>query len=731
MTSYRPITGYAPATPVFQVEDFFRLLQTRRMLILRSAALVVLAAIVVVLILPTVYASSAVVMLDPRKNNVTDMSAVLAQIEGDPASLQNQIQILTSRDLASQVIARLRLADDPEFNPALTRPGFGQLMTDLSRVLNPRNWFDKDGTDGNGQRLHDRILDNFEKHVSAGANGLSTAITVTATSRDAVKASRIANAMVNAYIADQIVTKRTAANGATAWLSQRIRDLDQQMQQQQAAIAAYKAIHGLNDSAPGSSLVDQQMVGINSQIVQARSDLAEKEAQSDRVQTLRHSGNSADIAQVISSPLIVQLRTQQADLIRQQGEFSTQYGPLYPKLKALEAEKADLDQKIAQEVDRLAGSIASDVSVARAHLNSLEASLGDTVHQQAAQNMSRVELDALQSNAASTRTQYETFVGRLRQTQDLDAVEMPDSRVISTAPVPLAPSSPKRTLIVLASIPLGLLIGVMAALLRERFGSLLFVRTLPASAAAFAPAADARTRPAFPAKPASRPPPRATPPAPVWNGPPILADIPDLVSLKTGDMVLDHPTGAYAHRMATLVRQLDSQDGAAVVAMTSVTSDEARSAIGVSLARAAASMGKRVVLLDCDPAQIAKRAMRTAATGGIYDVLTGAIPLNKVLTRDSRSEAFMLAMPRQPPNMTTMFGSNQMKKLICLLRENCDLVVMDCDRAGTPETWLLARLSDATLLVSRKGLLNSPIMAKTFDILNTAKVAPLGLIVTR
>jgi polysaccharide biosynthesis transport protein len=722
MTYYRPMTGYAPEAPAFRPEDFIRLLQSRQTLILRVAAVIVVAAILITLMLPTVYTSSAVVMLDPRKNSVADASAVLAQIEGDPASLQNQIQILASRDLASQVAVRLKLQDDPEFNPALGQPGFGQLAADLGAALNPRNWFaDSAATT---QSLRDRTLDNFAKHISAGANGLSTAITVSATSRDAAKAARIANALVDAYIADQIATKRKAASGAGFWLDQRIHDLAQQLQEQEAAIAAYKAVHGLNDSAPGSSLVDQQMAGINAQIVQARSELAEKQAQNDRVQALMRTGNSADIAQVISSPLIVQLRTQQADLIRQEGELSTQYGPLHPKMKALEGEKTDLDRKIAQEVTRLGGSIASDVTVARAHLNSLQASLNGTVQQQTSQNMSRVQLDALQSNAASTRVQYEAFVGRLRQTQDQDAAVAPDSRVISSASAPTAPSSPRRTLIVLASIPLGLLLGVMAALLSERFG--FFLPALPQPAPV-----QTAPRPGGPRgkSPSIFPPPRLAPPA--WNGPPIVADIPDFVSLKASDAMLDQPGSPYAYRIAALVRQLESRDGAAVVAMTSDGTDDGKSAIGVSLARAAASMGKKVVLLDCDPAQTAKRVMRLSSTGGIYDVLSGIIPLNKVLTRDPRSDAFVLTMARQPPNMSAMFSSSQMKKLIRLLRDNCDMVVMDCGRAGAPETWPLARLSDATLLVSRKAGLSTPGLSKSVSILNAAKVAPLGLIVTR
>jgi polysaccharide biosynthesis transport protein len=722
MTSYRPMAGTGPAPPAFQIEDFVRLVQARRALILRIAALVVAGAVLVALTLPTVYAGLAVVMLDPRKNNVTDPSQVLAQLPGDSASLQNQIQILTSRNLAAAVVAKLKLDQDSEFNPALARPGLGQLGSDLREALNPRNWFQPE--EDSGQRLQDRILDNFQKHVSAGVNGLSSAITVTATSRDAAKAARIANALVDTYIADQVAIRRQAGDNATVWLNQRIRDLGRQLQQQEAEVADYKAKHNLNDSAPGSSLVDQQMVAINSQIVQARSDLAEKEAQNDRVQTLIRSGDSADIAQVMSSPLIVQLRTQEADLIRQEGDLSSRYGPLYPKMKALEAEKADLEQKIAQEVNRLTGSIANDVRVARAHLGSLESSLAGVVRQQASDNQARVELDGLEANATSTRTQYEAFVGRLRQTQDQDATLTPDSRVISTAAVPLRPSAPKRTLIVLASIPLGLLIGLMVALLKERFAF-----RAPAGALPAPPMLQVPPRPVHP-KPAPQRI-RSAPLPPPWKGPPILADIPEPVSLKTGDLVLDQPKSHYAYRMAALVRQLESRDGAAVVAMTSVACDEGRSAIGVSLARAAAQMGRKVVLMDCDPAQTAKRAMHISDTGGIYDVLTGTIPLNRVLVRDPRSDAFVLAMTRQPPNMTTMFGSSQMKKLVRLLRDNCDLVVMDCARAATPETWLLARLSDATLLVSRRGMLTAPILAKSVEILNAAKVAPLGLIVTR
>ena len=236
------------------------------------------------------------------------------------------------------------------------------------------------------------MIDNLRRHVWADAQGLSTTITIAASSRDAVKATTIANAVADAYVKGQIANKVDATNATTGWLNRRLSDLAQQLEIQQAAIQRYKAAHNLNDSAPGASIVDQQMVGISAQVVQARSELAEKQAVADRISQLVAAGNPADVAQIVSSPLIMQLRTQQAALLAQQADLTSKYGPLHPKMQAIEEQKRDLDAKIAQEVARLAASAANDVMVARAHLNSLQGSLGGTESTAHEQNMARVQL---------------------------------------------------------------------------------------------------------------------------------------------------------------------------------------------------------------------------------------------------------------------------------------------------------------------------------------------------
>lgn len=238
-------------------------------------------------------------------------------------------------------------------------------------------------------------------------------------SRDPAKAARIANAVVDAYIELQLAVASEAGRRATAWLVQRIGELARQVEIAEADVARYKADHDIDDTGDGtSSLVDQQLTAINSQLVQARADLAAKQANYDRIAALVKSGNAADISQVVSSPLIVQLRTQQSEAIRDEGEVVARYGPKHPKRVQAELQLRDLQDKIDLEVSRIAGSVANDLAVERAQVKSLETSLAATQAEENEQNLARVQLKALESDAASTRTMYESFVVRLRETRD-------------------------------------------------------------------------------------------------------------------------------------------------------------------------------------------------------------------------------------------------------------------------------------------------------------------------
>lgn len=680
------IASPKPSEAGFGLADLARVIAERGALIRNITLAVVGMTAVVMFAMPTVYSTSAVVMLDQRKNAVADLSAVLSALPTDPSSVQNQIQVLSSRDLALQVIDKLKLYADPEFNPALDKSALPS--------LNPLHYLRVSAPPSESPR--DGIVNAFLSRLDVSSLGLSTSIEVSFSARDPNKAALIANTLAETYTQDQVATKVMAARKAAQWLSDRMHQLALQVQQQESAVQLYKTEHDLVESADGKSLVDQQLIAINAQLVAAQSDLAEKKAAYERVAALSQTGNGADVTPVVTSKMIGDLRTQEAELVRQEAELSTRYGPNHPKMAAIRNEKKDLAGKIAREVAGIAGSMESDLAVARAHVGSIEASLQRVERQAREENMARVKLNALEANLASTRSTYESFVTRLRAVQDQDGIQIPEARVISTAPVPAAPSSPHRTLFIGASIPAGLLLGILAALLVERFQ------------------APARVEPRTPVQAF------AAAPAPIL--PAVLAELPATSDMRMADWVVDNLASPYGQALAAVVQRLVPVrgGGARVVALTSCQPDAGKSVLVLGLARVAACYGLRVVVVDADLGRI----VPPSPAGGIAALLNGT-PLPQVMQRDRRSATFLLS------SMPAVWSALRTSDLFRHLRQNCDLVLVDAAPPGVRGCWpALARLSDATVLVASAGAPQGLFEAALRSLV--AISAPLtGLIVTR
>ncbi|MGA7710961.1 MAG: exopolysaccharide transport family protein [Rhizomicrobium sp.] len=689
----------APATAdvPFRFGDFLRVLDERRALIRNITILVVGLTVLAVMSLPTLYSTSSVVMLDQRKNNVADLSSVLSALPTDPSSVQNQIQLLSSRELALRVISRLKLYDDPEFNPALNSASSPSLIG----LLNPANWgHSQQAVVPSPDYLRDAIVSNFLSHLDVSALGLSTSITVTYTAGDPAKAARIANALADAYTEDQVATKVAAARNATQWLTDRMHQMAQQIQIEESAVEQYKAQNNLVDSTQGNSLVEQQLAAINAQLVAAQSDLAEKQATYDRVAAVVRSGNAADISQIVASQTIVALRAQEADLVRQEADLSTRYGSNHPKMLAIQTQKRDLEQKITEEVTRIAGSIANDVAVARVHVASIEASLARVVKQAGGDSMARVKLNALEANVASTRTMYESFVSRLRATQDQDDIQNPEARVISRAPIPTTASSPHRVLFVAASLPAGLLLGILAALLAEKLQAPM-------------PKSDLRPRAA----------------APVFALPNVLAELPAVNDMRAASVVIDQPGAPYSQALSHLLTQFTSHGFGKVVMLTSPAADPGKSVIALGLARAASLRGLRTILVDGDFERpfIATAMGIRVASASVADILNGSIPLSRALHKDPRSNALILSATQ--PAGQGPWSTNKMGNFLGYLRQNCDLVLID----ATPVPRFahgMTRLCDQIVLIAQ-GRAPQFVLDGAMRALASHGAPPPGLVITR
>lgn len=659
----------------FNLVDLLRIIRVRQKLILGTAAIIVALVTVIVIEMTPLYSATTTVMLDSRKHTMEDASAVLSGLSTDQATIQNQVQILTSLSLMGRVADKLKLNDDPEFNPKLSP------LAMIVGALNPLNWLPEKkaqakvlGKDPERERIIHRLLGR----LSVSPVGLSTAMKVSFEAESPAKAAVIANAIANAYVEDQLEAKFQATQKATQWLSGRIGELSKQAQLADAAVQQYKAEHNITTTANGVSVVEQQIADINGQLVTARAALAEKQANYGKLAALARAGRAADSAQVLASPLIANLRGQEATLTNEMANLSSKYGSRHPKILDLQAQKANLEAKINEEVQRFVDSAKNDADIAASHVGSLESSLRNAEQRGAGQNQDNVQLTALQSASTSARAMYEAFLGRLNQTQGQEGIQTPDARIISPAEEPSSPSSPKKGLAIGLSIPAGLILGLIIAFTMERV-ELGFRTTAEVESMLHVP---------------------------------VLSTVPEIANssgtpAQPIDLIMDKPMSSYAEaiRGVQLGLSLSNVDTPPkVIVVTSSGPGEGKSTMTISLARIAARNGLKAVVVDGDlrRPRVAKSLGLDAAEKGVIDILTGEAVLSECLYKDPRSDVMVLPCVKTPPSPADLLTSRSMEVLIQELRSRFDLVFIDsAPILPVNDTKLLSLLADAVLFVVR------------------------------
>lgn len=659
----------------FNLIDLLRIVRVRQKVILGTAAIVVALVTIYVMEITPLYTATAVVMLDERKHNLEDAAAVLSGLSTDQATIQNQVQILTSLELAGRVVDKLKLEQDTEFNPKLSP------LAKFVAALNPLSWFAASktqisvtGQDPERSVVVRRLLNG----ISVSPIGLSTAMKVSFTSESPGKAAQIAGAIANAYVEDQLEAKFQATQKATQWLSGRIGELSKKAQLADTAVQQYKAENNITTTGTGVSVVEQQIADINTQLVAARAAQAEKQANYTRLAALAREGRAADSVQVMASPLIATLRGQESQLTNEMANLTSKYGPRHPKILDMQAQKANLEEKIRDEVQRFVDAAKNDAEVAASHVAFLQSSLREASAQGAGQNRANVQLTALQSAATSARAMYEAFLGRLNQTQGQEGLQTPDARIISNPEVPKAASFPRKGLTIGMSIPAGLILGLIIAFTMERV-ELGF---------------------------------RTTNEVENMLHVPVFSTIPEVVSkpdspINPADHILDKPLSSYAEavRGVQLGLALSNVDKPPkVIIVTSSGPGEGKSTMAVSLARVATRNGLKAVVIDGDlrRPRVAKVLGLETSELGIVDVLSGVANLDECLVKDPRTDVMVLPCTKTPPSPADLLTSRAMETLLQDLRSRFDFVFIDsAPILPVNDTKLLSLLADAVLFVVR------------------------------
>ena len=509
MTSLKNTESYDDVEDLVDLRSVWFGLRRRAALFVGVTASIIAAVAAYVVFSTELYTAETSIMIQPKTQVFAYGSEVLGQSAADPTMVDTEVELLRSRAMAIRVYNRL---NSP--NPArATSPAaeetpagedfFGRRLADIAADLADLQTkqsgaapsSDEAAADGDTADeppliaavqpvVESPLLLNNQAPVRGGSVdsseirslmsnleiqrvGNTFLIKIRHSHPSPQAAADIANAYAEEYILQQLEAQYGELRQANQWIDARLATLREEVRQADAAAARYRAEQGLID-VTGESFSEKAATGIATELATARTKLASAQSRYETVQSLITSGASFDsISEIIASPIIAELRTQQVTLDRKLAELKVRYGDRHPEVLKTREEYTELTRQINREKRRVVDNLRAEVDFAEAQVLSLEKNFTDAQGVLASNNEALVTLMELERDSEATRGVYEALLNRQKELNERDQLANANARIIARAVPPESPSKPQKPLVLAGGLILGLLVAGASAFVAE------------------------------------------------------------------------------------------------------------------------------------------------------------------------------------------------------------------------------------------------------------------------
>jgi uncharacterized protein involved in exopolysaccharide biosynthesis/Mrp family chromosome partitioning ATPase len=614
------------------------------------------------------YKSEARVLIETRENIFFRPDAEKSLERGttvDQEAVTSQVQLILSRDLARDVIKKLKLAERPEFDPVLAGPSLWRTVLSLIGIIR----------DPMEMTPEERVFKSYYDRLSVFQVEKSRVIAIEFESQDPELAAKVANAVAEGYLVLQQAAKQEQTRAASAWLAGEIERLRTRTAEAEAKVEQYRSKTNLFIGNNTTTLSNQQLGDFNGQVSTARGQKADAQARAKLIRDALKSGAPIEFSDITNSELMRRLSEQRVTLRAQLAEQSSTLLGQHPRIKELRAQIADLENQMRLEADRMARSFENDAKLADAKVEGLMAALDQLKRQAASTNEQDVQLRALERDAKSQRDLLESYLAKYREATARDSIgsAAPDARIISSATVSNTPSWPKKLPTILVSALAMLVLASGFVLSSELLSALPTQATVVTSPVVEVPVEREPTR-----------------------------------DLRTAILAIENardkvPTSVSTQAVEELAREL-GEAGARRITVVGAMRDVGASMTAIALARALGERS-RVVLVDLALAAPGLSIIASdPATPGIAELVAGTASFGQIITRDLYSRVHLIMAGKGPTNgpldAAEIMGSQRLSITIEALGRAYDQVVIDAGAAAEAALDRLAQLAPRAVLVA-------------------------------
>ncbi|MAM69591.1 MAG: hypothetical protein CMP91_00415 [Gammaproteobacteria bacterium] len=415
-----------------------------------------------------IYESTATLLIESDQPNITSIEQIYGIESQSREYFNTQFELLRGRGLAERVIRELNLTQHPDFAPA-DEGGFN-LRGFISGLI-------PSGSRGSvvpadpEQILLNRVIEDFNDRLTIAPVLNTDLVNLSFESTDPQLAADVVNALANAYIESYLEQRLASTQQATGWMSDRLSNLKDTLDASEARLQAFLEEENVVDiEGMAAALNVQELDELTTQNNQARRERAEAETLYRQIQEIRDSANTQEllaIPAVLNHQLLGRVQDNLSDVEQQIAELSQRYGRNHPRMIALNSQLVEVQANLERQVQQVLRSIENDYRVAVNNAEVTQQRLDDAINAYQSVNSKSFELAALQREVETNRELYNTFFTRLREADETEDFQATPAIITDQAVPAIEPSKPRRSLITLIALAVGLMLGTMLAFLRD------------------------------------------------------------------------------------------------------------------------------------------------------------------------------------------------------------------------------------------------------------------------
>ena len=426
--------------PGISLVQLWAMLAARKLLIATVGVTTIVVAIAVSLLIPKTYVASAEIYIEYRGADPI-LGRQFSAMQ-DESYMTTQVDIIKSDDVARYVIEATRALEQPAFKELIAEKGEAVLRSGLLKAI---------VTDlAVVPKRNSRVLD------------------LKYSSKDPAFARDALNSAIKGYMEINSKIHSTPAKARQEQYSVQLVALQTEVDRIQREITAYQQKEGIVDADERLDTGSRQFSDLNTRLLTVQASQSEAGTRRRAIQALLATGTKAyDIPDIARHEGVRDVKLRLIDVEGRLSEASGVLGPNHPRYKSLENDRTALLAQLDRASSSALQSIEQEEKRFSDQASRVQAEISARQQQLLEMKKHRDVIASYQRQLASSQQIYNSAVARYDEILIQSNISSPTIAVLQWAEKPVRHAKPNIVSNVIVSIPGGVILGVLLALLLE------------------------------------------------------------------------------------------------------------------------------------------------------------------------------------------------------------------------------------------------------------------------